>query len=111
MISEKERKIRKCKKELNSLKNKLSGYNLIWFESLSNKNKYDFLFEWKRFKYYNNLEKPEVIYVKRGINKKKFINYPANLKHFIKDRIGRGKWSVSISKLRETSINLLLKNG
>ena len=43
---EKERKKRKHKKELKSLRNKM-GKNIIWFESLSPKKQYDVLFLWK----------------------------------------------------------------
>lgn len=114
MLTEQEKKVRKHKKELNSLRNKLSGYSLIWFESLSEKKKYDLLFEWKRYKYSNDITKPEVRYVNRRLFgkkiKEKVIDYPASLKHFIKSKIGRGKWAVRVSELRNSTIDILLKD-
>lgn len=114
MLTEQEKKVRKHKKELNSLRNKLSGYSLIWFESLSEKKKYDLLFEWKRYKYSNDITKPEVRYVNRRLFgkkiKEKVIDYPASLKHFIKSKIGRGKWAVKVSELRNSAIDILLKD-
>ena len=110
-LTNKQKKIRKLEKELNSLKNKLDGSNLIWFNSLSKERQFDFLIEWKREKWN-----------KRGIQKtreikkynhytrklKVFKIYPVSLKHFIKDCRSTIKYKPSVSKYRDTFIESLL---
>lgn len=121
-MSDAERKERKHKKELKSLRNKMSGPNLIWFDSLSKRRQYDFLFAWKEEKFSNKLEKPVVEYRKmRGFygpmglssgtpGRVKIIKYPPSLKHFIKSKRGRGKWKIKISDFRNSAINILLNS-
>lgn len=110
LLTEEEKKKRKHQKELKSFRNKMTGSNLIWFDSLSEKKQSDLLFEWKFEKYHNKLEKPSVKYIKNRYfgQKEKNIEYPSNIKHFIKSRLGRGKYSVRLSELRNTTIDILL---
>lgn len=114
MLTDSEKKKRQHQKELKSLRNKMNGYNLIWFDSLSDKKKWDLLFEWKFHKYHNDLKKPDVTFVNKWLfgkrRKVKQINYPANLKHFLKERMGRGKYSVRVSEVRNSVIDILLNN-
>lgn len=112
MITEKEKKQKQHQKELKSLRNKLSGPNLVWFDSLSKKLQYDFLFEWKREKKRNTLKIP----VKSTIKRRRFgkmvtievTKYPANLKHFITQTRKYPKYRVKITKQRDTMIDILL---
>lgn len=110
LLTEEEKKKRQHQKELKSFRNKMTGSNLIWFDSLSEKRQFDLLFEWKFEKYHNNLEKPSVKYIKKRYfgQKEKNIEYPSSIKHFIKSRLGRGKYSVRLSELRNTTIDILL---
>lgn len=110
-ISEKERKRRQHYKELKSLKNKMSGPNLIWFNSLSLRRQYDFLYDWKSEKHFNITKKLEISYVPlRGWGIiVPFKEYPPSLKHFIKKSQKRMKYRVHISKLRDTTISALLE--
>ncbi len=114
LLTEEEKKKRQHLKELKSLRNKMTGSKLIWFDSLSEKKKWDLLFEWKLEKYNNKLEKPEVRYIKRRVFgkvvKQKNIDYPSSLKHFTKSKIGRGKWRIDKSEYRNTAIDILLNN-
>lgn len=114
MLTDLEKKRRQHQKELKSLRKKMVGYNLIWFDSLSDKKKWDLLFEWKFYKWHNDLKKPDVTFVNKwNFGKRikvKQINYPANLKHFLKCRIGRGKYSVRVSEVRNSVIDILLNN-
>lgn len=121
MISKKEKNKRKHKKELKSLKSKLSGPNLVWFESLSNERQFDFLFMWKKHKFKNKSKEVKISYIltkepvdkKRpwGIKKmvkKRIINYPPSLKHFIESSSAKVYFNASKEKLRNTAIELLL---
>ena len=115
MLSEKEKKFRQHEKELNSLRNKM-GSNLVWFDSLSKRRQYDLLFLWKYEKVSNRLTKPVVKYVKKytwsfGKRKSqivKVIEYPANLKHFIKRVKKINKFKTNISYIRNAAIDILL---
>lgn len=112
-ITDKERKARQHKKELKSLRNKLSTNNKIWFDSLGTTKQYDVLFIWKSVKYRNNLKSPIVVYrrgfdySKRKTTYYKGIRYPASLKHLVDElRMGR-RYSVSKSKYREQALKSL----
>jgi hypothetical protein len=50
VLSKKEKKRRMLKKIFISMENKLSGENLIWWNSISMKARYSFIFSWLRFK-------------------------------------------------------------
>jgi hypothetical protein len=83
-----ERNIRKHKKELKSMVNKMNNSDKIWFSSLVSSKKYDILFMWKNFKFRNNLERPLVIYRKvyadsYSSEREKVKIYPPKFKHFI----------------------------
>lgn len=113
MITDKEKKKRQHQKELKSLRNKLSGPNLVWFDSLSKTLQYDFLFEWKREKQKNKLTVP----VKSTIKRRRFgkistidvVKYPPNLKHFISNsRKNFRKYQVIVTRQRDAMINILL---
>jgi hypothetical protein len=122
MLSNFEKSRRKRIKEMKSFRNKMSGSNLIWFNSLSETAQYDLLFEWKKEKYFKrDIKATEVDFISKriltgsGFNMKairkkvKSLTYPANIKHFfIKSRKFR-KYMVSKSNLRNTAIDLLLK--
>lgn len=121
MLSSRERKRKQHEKELKSLRNKM-GINIVWFDSLSNQRKFDLLIEWKRFKYTNDRQKPEWIEVwkkvpidpkrpwgrTKRIRVKKLI-YPASLKHFIKEIKTNYRFIPRKNKVREATIDLLLK--
>lgn len=95
-------------KEMKSFKNKITGSNLVWFESLSEKKKWDLLFEWKSEKYNNKLDKPKVRFVKRMGRKVKVINYPVSFKHFLKSRKRAWRYRARTNELRNSAIDLLL---
>jgi hypothetical protein len=106
-----EQRKKKHLKELNSLKNKLTGKSLVWFDSLGKKKQWDLLFEWKQEKFHNKLSKPEVKYFKR--RRRKLVMYPASLKHFIREKMGAdgcgwGKWRVNKSAYRNSAIDILI---
>lgn len=110
-LSTKEKKIRKLKKELKSLRNKLTGYDLIWFNSLTKERQFDFLIEWKREKWNKkNIESP----IKKDFfshYRRKIITfkvYPASLKKFTKECRSKMKYKPSISKYRDSFIDSLL---
>ena len=117
MLSNKEKKRRQHEKELNSLRNKM-GKNTIWFDALNKTQQYDLLFGWKSEKNNNKLIKPEKKTIYRsitGYNNGRFqvirkeievINYPPNIKYFIKNI--KPFFSVSISKMRESQLKHLL---
>jgi hypothetical protein len=115
MISNKSKIRRKHEKELNSLRNKM-GSNIVWFDSLSKKDRYDILFQWKKEKYQNKLTKPEKVKVRKLVPtgyrmKYKWVEitkYPPNLKHFI--NLAKLRYRPSIVRVRETAIDLILKN-
>jgi len=119
MLSDKEKKRKQHEKELNSLRNKM-GKNIIWFDALNKTQQYDLLFLWKREKYRNTKNKPEKrIFKKRfsGFVNGKYtvhwksievISYPSNFKHFLKD--SKSRFSVSVTKMRESRLQHLLKD-
>jgi hypothetical protein len=103
---EKERKKRKHKKELKSLRNKM-GKNIIWFESLSPNKQYDILFLWKHEKRFNNLTEP-------AICKNRWVDikiYPPNFKHFINKIKQQSRFKVNKQTLRENAIDLILNKN
>lgn len=113
MISEKEKKSRQHEKELNSLRNKM-GKSIVWFDALNKKQQYDLLFAWKLEKWENKINKPQkkTIFKRVGgfhTTKKQIevISYPPNFKHFLKSI--KPRFSVSISKMRESQLQHLLK--
>jgi hypothetical protein len=118
MLSDKEKKRRQHEKELKSIRNKM-GKNIIWFDALNKTQQYDILFRWKKEKNRNKLTIPQkkTLYKRVGgfINGKfkvvkkeiEVISYPPNFKHFIKDM--KPKFSVSISRMRESQLKHLLK--
>lgn len=115
-MDDKERVKRKNQKQLNSLRNKMVGDNLVWFDSLTNQKKYDFLFEWKREKHDNKLKEPKKV----QILKRKFVNgrytllkvdvmkYPASLKHFIRRSKQMRYYQPVVKRKRDSIINILL---
>jgi hypothetical protein len=116
MVSNKSKKRKQHQKELNSLTNKM-GSNIVWFLSLSEKDQYDILFQWKKEKYHNKLTQPEKVVVKLflpyGYGNKRFkwvdkTNYPPNLKYFIKS--AKLRYKPDVVRVRESAIDLLLKN-
>jgi hypothetical protein len=118
MLSDKEKKRRQHGKELKSLRNKM-GKNIFWFDALNKTQQYDILFRWKKEKYSNKLKTPQKkTLLKRfgGYNNGGYkvlrkeieiISYPPNFKHFIKDM--KPRFSVSVSKMRESQLKHLLK--
>ncbi len=100
---EKERKKRKHKRELNSLRNKM-GKNIIWFDSLSIKKQYDVLFLWKHEKRFNKIIEPKKISTRWG----DVIFYPPKLKHFVYDLRKKSIFKIEKHSLRESVIDLIL---
>ena len=89
------------------------GSNIVWFNSLSEKNQCDILFQWKKEKYHNKLTQPEKVIDKLFLGNKRFkwverINYPPNIKHFINSV--KLRYKPNVVQLRESAIDLLLKN-
>lgn len=103
---EKERKKRKHKKELKSLRNKM-GKNIIWFESLTPKKQYDVLFLWKNEKRFNNITEPTTIKNIWG----DITIYPPNFKHFINKLKTQHNFKVNKQTLRENTIDLILNKN
>ena len=115
MISNKEKKRRQHEKELNSLRNKLSGQLIVWFDSLSTQRRYDLLFEWKYLKHVKSgIEKPVIGKVKRRnrftrkIDVVKTITYPASFKHFVKAKKSSFRYKPHVANIRNTTIDILL---
>lgn len=116
-MDNKERTKRKNQKELKSLRNKMGG-NIVWFDSLNKQQQYDLLFEWKFEKSRKkNITKPIVVRRKKLVKKgarwiREWVDvteYPASLKHFIKD--AKIRYKPNVSRVRETAIDMLLKNN
>lgn len=105
-ISDKEKKERKIKKQIKSLKNKMKGDNLVWFNSLSSRKQHDFLFEWKKYKHHNKVKEKTILY-KRGY---KVVLYPPSLKHFIKKKKNSFMYRVEKRIKRNTKIDLLFNS-
>jgi hypothetical protein len=98
----------KSEKELKSFKNKLSGNDVYWFNSLTIKKQYDILFIWKCEKY-NSVEKPTKVR-KRIFGKTQTITkYPVKLKYFLKEIKMKKRFNVNQQKLRNTILNELIK--
>jgi hypothetical protein len=115
-MTELEKKKSQHEKELKSFRNRMCGSNLIWFDSLSKKRQYDLLFEWKFEKHSNKIQKPEVRFVRKRKPYRKFelikvINYPANLKYFIREKRNQNRWRVQTSAIRNAAIDILLGNN
>lgn len=108
MISEKEKKKRQHKKELNSFRNKM-GSNIVWFDSLSLTKQYDLLFAWKREK--NTNKRTKTVKKFNRYYKIYLHEYPINFKFFLKDFKNRRDFQPSVKKLRDTVIDLILDNG
>lgn len=117
MMSNKEKKRRQHEKELNSMRNKLSGNLIVWFDSLSTQRKYDLLFEWKYLKHSKReIDTPQVKKIKRRnrfsrkIEIVKSITYPASFKHFIEIKRRTFRYKPHVANIRNTTIDILL-NG
>ena len=116
-LSNKEKKRRQHEKELKSLRNKMGGQNIVWFDSLTKTKQYDLLFAWKREKSMNRLTKPVIRKVKRRVilnNRFDYqwddvISYPANIKYFIKKVKHTYAFIPSVTNLRQSAIDLILK--
>lgn len=123
MMSNKEKKRRQHEKELNSLRNKLSGSLIVWFDSLSTQRKYDLLFEWKYLKHIKRgINTPQIKKIKRRnrfprngshlpttkIEIVKSITYPASFKHFIEMKRRTFRYKPHVANIRNTTIDLLL---
>jgi hypothetical protein len=119
-LSNREKKKRKNKKELNSLRNKM-GSNIVWFDSLSKTKQYDILFGWKKIKYKNTITKPEYRKVAKRVpidplrpwGRKKMVQvmelkYPASLKHFIKECRESNLFKPIVQNVRQTTIDIIL---
>lgn len=108
-MTEKEKKRRQHKKELNSLRNKMGKY-IVWFDSLSEKNQYDVLFAWKNEKHFNKLTEPKHVQLianrYQRLSKLFRTNYPVNFKYFILKM--KRRYRSSVSKIRESAIDLIL---
>lgn len=122
-ISDKEKKKRQHEKELNSLRNKM-GVNIVWFDSLSLRKKYDILFGWKRLRKVKTRQKPEFVEITKRVpidplrpwGRKKLVKvtelwYPPSLKHYIKDCRKNSKYQPRVQNIRETSIDMLLSEN
>jgi hypothetical protein len=116
MLTDKEKTKRKNQKKLKSFRNKM-GINIVWFDSLTKQKQYDLLFEWEQEKYEKKLvikpiKKRKRILVKKGYRYSPVwsdvIIYPANLKHFIRE--SKPRYKAEVSRVRETTIDFLLKN-
>jgi hypothetical protein len=103
---EKEKVKRKHKKEMKSLKNKMSNH-LVWFESLSPNKQYDILFLWKHEKRFNNLTEPIITKNSWG----DITSYPPNFKHFINKLKQQSRFKVNKQTLRENAIDLILNKN
>ena len=116
-LSNKEKKKRQHEKELKSLRNKMSGQNLVWFDSLTRTKQFDLLFAWKREKNMNRKEKPVVRKVRQRVllnNRFSYkcievVSYPPNIKHFIKKTKSLPGFRPSVTNLRQSAIDLILK--
>jgi hypothetical protein len=114
-LTEKQKKLRKHKKELHSLRLKM-GQNIVWFDSLSSRQKWNFLFLWKEEKWSNKLKSPKKVkrpgvkLVGGRIRRTMVdaIDYPPSLKHFIKRTKELPSFRVSRKNLRQSAIDILL---
>lgn len=117
MLTDKEKNKRKNQKKLKSFRNKM-GTNIVWFDSLTKQKQYDLLFEWEHEKYRKRFitkpikqKKRKLVRTlgRRRIENVEITIYPANLKHFIRE--AKLRYKPSVVRVRETTIDLLLKNN
>jgi hypothetical protein len=102
------KKLTKNEKELKSIKNRLSGNDLYWFESLSYNKQYDILFMWKKEKYLS-IDRIKLI---RKVVFGKTITikvYPVKFKHFLLTIKNMKKFKVSKHRLRNKILEDLIK--
>ena len=122
MISNRRKKQIQHEKEFKSFRNKM-GSNIVWFDSLSKTKQWDLLFAWKKLKSKNKLTKPEWTIVPKRVpvdplrpwgrarvTKVNQLNYPPSLKHFILESKSSGQFHPIVTKLRETTIDMILNN-
>lgn len=98
-------------KELNSLRNKMgSGSNLVWFDSLSIKKKYDLLFMWKFEKYRLKDINSTQRFTRRGSRGKisHIVIYPINFKYWITSRRSSDRFRVETKHIRNSAIDIIL---
>jgi hypothetical protein len=107
--SDETRNNKKIEKEFKSFQNKFHGKNKIWFESLSDKKKWNLLYDWKNYKWRNKNNKRTTKKISNGYSTVKIISYPPSFKHFIEGSKNTWKYRVDIQKLRDKYIELLLK--
>lgn len=108
MMSIRTRKRLQHEKEMKSLRNKM-GSHLVWFDSLSLRQKYDLLFAWKSEKHMNrDIKSPKKIKVrKRGRIIEKTI-YPTNFKYWISLRRISNRFRTRIQSVRNSAIDIIL---
>lgn len=98
------------------------GSNIVWFDSLPKGKQYDILFGWKRTVHMSNRTKPEYVlvskrvpidptrpYGRRKVVKVKELWYPPSLKHYIKECKKNRKYQPIVQNIRQTTIDILLK--
>lgn len=114
MLSNKEKKLRQHNKELKSFRNKM-GKHIVWFDALASNRQYDLLFLWKKEKKdKKDITKPTEAKYKYG-NRYRLSNltytiYPASIKHFLEIYKNDRRFQPNKSRIREASLNLLLRN-
>ena len=92
-------------KEFDAFCKKVRVNNCIWFDALSKTKRYDLFYEWKREKY-NSIEKKRLVRIKHwGMT---VTVYPANLKHFIREKKKEFRYQPKKTYLRESVIDFLL---
>lgn len=101
--------------EFKSFKKRFEGKKLVWFLSLSETKRYDLFYEWKHYKYSRKENKKVVLQKRKVFNYftgqieiKIFKFYPASFKHFILEKMKTKKYFVSINKIRDTSLKILM---
>lgn len=122
MISDKRKKQLQHEKEFKSFRNKM-GSNIVWFDSLSKTKQWDLLFAWKKLKSKNKLTKPEWTIVPKRVpvdplrpwgrarvTKVNQLKYPPSLRHFILECKSSGQFLPMVTKVRETTIDMILNN-
>ncbi len=82
---------KKFQNEFESFKNKI-GKHSVWFMALDEKRQWDLLFLWKQHKF-----------------KCKKLNTTTSLRIFLYEKKKKGKFFVSKQKLRESTLNHLIK--
>lgn len=111
----KEDKTSQHEAEFKSFIKKFEGKKLIWFLSLNESRQYDLFYEWKQYKYSRRdikkviLQKRKVYDYFTGRSEVKTVKlYPASFKHFISQKMKTKKYFVNISKIRDTSLKVLM---